>query len=298
MDINKLVLLCDIADTNNLTTSAERMGYTQSGVSHAISKLEAELGVAVLKRTKRGVELTKDGELLMPYIRLVVSHYNRMNEIVDSILGLKRGSLCIGTYCSIASKWLPSIIRKFRHLYPNITISIREGGMEDIERWLLEGSIDFGFLSWRRNQSYKFISLAKDSLYAITAKDFPLPNEYQKTFPLTAFADYPFIASESGVDYDVSAAMKQSEVTPMVSFCCRDDHTIIPMVANSLGVSLLPGMFLEGKDENIRKIPVSPCATRTLGIGISCEKTLTVSAKAFIKLTQKAVTEMGCSSLT
>jgi DNA-binding transcriptional LysR family regulator len=297
MDISKLILLCDIADTNNLTASAERMGYTQSGVSHAISKLETELGVAILKRTKRGVELTRDGELLMPYIRLVVSHYNRMDEIVDSILGLKRGSLCIGTYCSIASKWLPSILRKFQQLYPNIAVSIREGGMEDIEHWLLEGSIDFGFLSWRRNQNYKFISLARDSLYAITAKDFPLPKEYQKTFPLKAFAEYPFVASESGVDYDVSIAMEQAEVSPMISFRCRDDHTIIPMVANNLGISMLPGMFLEGNDENIHKIPVSPCAIRTLGIGISCEKTLSVSAKAFIKLTKKAVSEMNCTSL-
>ena len=50
---------------------------------------------------------------------------------------------------------------------------------------------------------------------------------------------------------------------------------------------MLPGMFLEGNDENIHKIPVSPCAIRTLGIGISCEKTLSVSAKAFIKLGQR-----------
>lgn len=110
MDISKLALLCDIADTKNLTASAERMGYTQSGVSHAISKLETELGISMLKRTKRGVELTSDGEMLMPYIRLVISHYNRMDEIVDSILGLQRGSICIGTYCSVASQWLPPII--------------------------------------------------------------------------------------------------------------------------------------------------------------------------------------------
>ena len=114
MDISKLALLCDIADTKNLTASAERMGYTQSGVSHAISKLETELGISMLKRTKRGVELTSDGEMLMPYIRLVISHYNRMDEIVDSILGLQRGSICIGTYCSVASQWLPPIIQQFQ----------------------------------------------------------------------------------------------------------------------------------------------------------------------------------------
>lgn len=297
MDINKLALLCDIADTNNLTLSAERMGYTQSGVSHAISKLETELGISILKRTKHGVELTADGKLLLPYVRLVITHYNRMDEIVDSILGLQRGSICIGTYCSIAAQWLPPIIRRFQQLYPNIALRIREGGMNDVERWLYEGSIDFGFLSWKRNQNYKFISLARDPLYAIASKDFILPKEYQETFPMTAFSEYPFIASEDGVDADVTAALKQVGVTPMISFSCRDDHTIIPMVENNLGLSLLPGMFLTGHDQNIQKIPVSPCTIRTLGIGILAERTLSVSAKAFIKLSKKIISEMISSGL-
>ena len=297
MDISKLALLCDIADTKNLTASAERMGYTQSGVSHAISKLETELGISMLKRTKRGVELTSDGEMLMPYIRLVISHYNRMDEIVDSILGLQRGSICIGTYCSVASQWLPPIIQQFQQMYPSITIRIREGGMQDVEQWLTEGQIDFGFLSWRKHPNYKFISLARDPLYAITSKELVLPEEYLETFPLSAFSDYPFIASESGVDYDVTQAMEQAGASPIVSFQCRDDHTIVPMVANNLGVSLLPGMFLEGHD-NVRKIPVSPCTIRTLGIGILSERTLSIAAKAFISLSRKMIRELTLSQQT
>lgn len=296
MDISKLELLCDIADTNNLTTSAERMGYTQSGVSHAINKLEGEMGISILKRTKKGMELTTDGELLMPYIRMVVTHYNRMDEIVDSILGLQRGSICIGTYCSIASQWLPHILRKFQHMYPNIAISIREGGMREVERWLCEGSIDFGFLSWHKDQNYKFISLARDPLYAVVSDKFLLPEEYQTSFPMKAFAEYPFIASESGVDADVTTALKHSEVTPMTSFSCRDDHTIIPMVENDLGISLLPNLFLKGCDANIKKIPVSPCAIRTLGIGILSEKTLSTAAKAFIKLSKKVISEINADA--
>jgi DNA-binding transcriptional LysR family regulator len=167
--------------------------------------------------------------------------------------------------------------------------------MKDVEQWLYEGSVDFGFLSWRRDQSYKFISLARDPLYAVVPKDFVLPETYQNSFPLSAFSEYPFIASEKGVDSDVTDALAQAEISPMVSFSCRDDHSIIPMVENNLGLSLLPGMFLEGHDENIQKIPVSPCTIRTLGIGILSERALSVSAKAFIKLSRKIVGEMVSS---
>ena len=295
MDISKLALLCDVADTKNLTLSAERMGYTQSGVSHAISKLEAEMGIPIIKRTKHGVELTSAGTLLMPYIRLVVTHSQRLDDVIDSILGLQRGSICIGTYCSIASQWLPAIIQCYQQLYPNIAIRIREGGIRDVERWLYEGSIDFGFLSWKKNQNFKFLSLARDPLYAILPKDYPLPEDHQKQFPIQAFADYPFIASENGVDHDVNAALEQSKVIPMTSFTCHDDHTIIPMVEKGLGISLLPDMFLKGQDANIWKLPVTPCSVRTLGIGILSEKTLSTCSKAFIKLSQKMIPELNSS---
>ena len=295
MDISKLALLCDVADTKNLTLSAERMGYTQSGVSHAISKLEAEMGIPIIKRTKHGVELTSEGTLLMPYIRLVVTHSQRLEDVIDSILGLQRGSICIGTYCSIASQWLPAIIQCYQQLYPNIAIRIREGGIRDVERWLYEGSIDFGFLSWKKNQNFKFLSLARDPLYAILPKDYPLPEDHQKQFPIQAFADYPFIASENGVDHDVNAALEQSKVIPMTSFTCHDDHTIIPMVEKGLGISLLPDMFLKGQNANIWKLPVTPCSVRTLGIGILSEKTLSTCSKAFIKLSQKMIPELNSS---
>ena len=57
MDIKRLELLADIAETHNLTISANNMGYTQSGVSHVIKKLEQELDISLLKRTNRGVVL-------------------------------------------------------------------------------------------------------------------------------------------------------------------------------------------------------------------------------------------------
>lgn len=111
MDISKLNLILDIAETKNLTLSAEHMGYTQSGVSHAIHKLEAEMGISLLNRTNKGVELTVEGELLLPYIRTISANYKRMDDILDSIHGLQRGSICIGTYSSVAAQWLPHVLK-------------------------------------------------------------------------------------------------------------------------------------------------------------------------------------------
>ena len=288
MDISKLQLFSDIAYTKNLSESAQRLGYTQSGVSHAINKLELEMGVSLLKRTNHGVYLTKDAEFLLPKVRSIIGNYNRLMEGVDSLRGLTKGELSIGTYSSIARQWLPAIIKRFQELYPNIKLSLHEGGVKSIEKWLHDGIIDIGFLSWRKNQNFKFITLSRDNLYVITSKAMEMLPSYREVFPLKAFSEYPFIASKSGVDNDVSDAFETAGVKPDIRFSCNDEHTIISMVANNLGISLLPNMFLKGRENEINIIPVSPCAVRTLGIGVISEKNISVSAAAFIQ-TSKAV---------
>ncbi len=292
MDIAKLNLLLDIAETKNLTLSAEHMGYTQSGVSHAIHKLEAEMGISLLNRTNKGVELTVEGELLLPHIRTISANYKRMDDILDSIHGLQKGSICIGTYSSVAAQWLPHVLKEFKEAYPNISITIREGGIQEIEQWLQEGSIDFGFLSQRKGQKYHFCPLAKDPLYVVTAKDYPIPKEYQSRFPARILGDYPYIASESGLDHDVAAALESTKVTPNITCRCSDDHTIVSMVASGLGISLLPSMFLVGQDERLNKILLVPCYMRNLGICTMPDRTLSLASKTFINVSKTVIEQL------
>lgn len=273
------------------------MGYTQSAVSHAISKLEMEMGLSLLSRTNHGVELTNDGELLLPYIRSIVSHYKRLEEVISSVQDLQRGSVCVGTYSSIADIWLPAVIKNFQGMHPNIGITIREGGAKQIETWLNNGQIDIGFLSKHENQNFKFIPLATDPLCAIASRKLPLPHDYEVSFPIEAFSDYPFIASEHGVDNDVQTAFKKAGVEPFTSFYCENDHTIIPMVENDLGISLLPRMFLNGEEHSLRIMPLCPDYQRSLGIGIISDKNLSVPSREFIEVSKKTIRDLLDSQL-
>lgn len=297
MDIKIFSLLCDIAKTKNLTSSAANMGYTQSAISHAIRKLEDESGVVFLKRTRHGVEFTNEGKQLMPYVNMIVKYYNVFNETIDSINGLYCGSISIGTYPSIASQWLPIIIKEFKKKYPDITISVREGRMFEVEKWIMDGTIDFGFLSWRKNQSFKFITLARDPVYVITSKHFIPPESIRGAFPVKMLENYPFIASESGMDRDdISNFLKTQEVKIKRSFSCRDDYTIIKMVENDLGIAFLPELILHSHDSNIHKFPVLPAAVRTLGIGMLSEKSLSISSKELIKISKKVIANLTADS--
>ena len=67
MDIKYLQLIEDINQTHSLTMSAQRLGYTQSALSHSIKKIEAKLGITLLSRTNHGVALTSEAKFLLPY---------------------------------------------------------------------------------------------------------------------------------------------------------------------------------------------------------------------------------------
>lgn len=291
MDISKLELFLDIVETKNLTFSGERLGYTQSGVSHAIRKLEAEMGISLINRTNRGIELTSDGTQVLPHIRSIVSNYQRLNETLDSIQDLQQGSISIGTYSSIATHWLPEVINTFTKSHPNISITLQEAGMDTLEQWLLDGTIDMAFGSWKEHPNYNFQVLGRDPLCAIIGKNFPMSPDHLKSFPIQAFEEYPFIASVQGVDYDVSDAFHVANVNPLVSFKCTNDHTIISMVAKGLGISLLPQMFVTGYEHMVHIVPVNPCFMRTLGIYTVSEDTMSLAAKTFLKTARELLAE-------
>ena len=103
MEINKYVLFADIAETKNFTRSGEKMGYTQPGVSHILKSMEQELGFPLFNRTRQGIELTANAEVLLPIIRRMLSINEQLEQTVASLNGLDIGHLTIASFASTFS---------------------------------------------------------------------------------------------------------------------------------------------------------------------------------------------------
>ncbi len=109
-----------------------------------------------------------------------------------------------------------------------------------------------------------------DPLMAILPKDYPLNG--RTAFPVTEFSKHPFIISAEGVDYDVHQALEDAHITPVIPFSSKDDHVIVSMVANKLGLSILPDLVIKGVEQQITAIPLEPFYTRELGIAVSSKR--------------------------
>ena len=120
MNIQKYMAFVKTVEYGSFTKAAEILNYSQSGISRMINDLEKEWKVVLLERGKSGVKLTSDGMKLLPHAKSVCMEYEKLQMEVDELNGLQSGLIRIGTFSSVATHWLPNIIREFQKAYPGI----------------------------------------------------------------------------------------------------------------------------------------------------------------------------------
>lgn len=146
MNIQKYMAFVKTVEYGSFTRAAEILNYSQSGISRMINDLEKEWKVILLERGKSGVKLTSDGMKLLPYAKNVCMEYDKLQMEVDELNGLQSGLIRIGTFSSVATHWLPNIIRNFQQTYPGIDYELLLGDYTEIEEWIADGRVDCGFL--------------------------------------------------------------------------------------------------------------------------------------------------------
>lgn len=109
-NIQKYQAFVEVADAGSFTKAAETLAYSQSGISHMVSDLERDWGVALFERSRRGVVLTGDGARLLPEARALCESFRALEATVDEVRGLETGLIRIGVFPSVAAHWIPRII--------------------------------------------------------------------------------------------------------------------------------------------------------------------------------------------
>ena len=291
MEISKYHVFMEVVRHRSFSGAAQALGYTQSGVSHTLKRMEQELGLSLFYRDRNGAYLTAAGEEILPYVSQIVQCQDNLQQTVENLHDLNQGSLNIGTYSSISRKWLPEIIREFQKDYPSIEIHFKEGGAEDILRWMQHREVDMGFFSENVEDWYAWIPLTEDPLLAV------LPPEYvaeeQEEIALEKFNDRTFIISERGTDIDIHRLLEQKDIHPDIRYSAKDDYTIVAMVSCGLGISILPGMVLEHNDTNVRTLPLAPRAVRRLGLAVPSLSMASPAARKFIEYARTFIQQLS-----
>lgn len=283
-NIQKYMSFVTTVEYGSFSKAAEILNYSQSGISRMIADLEREWKVTLLERNKGGVRLTSDGTKLLPYAKNLITEYEKLQMQVDELNGLQSGLIRIGTFSSVATHWLPNIIKEFQKDYPNIDYELLLGDYTEIEEWILEGRVDCGFLRLPTHPDFETIFLEQDRLMAIIPESHPLADTTK--FPVTALCEEPFMLLEKGAKAEVSEIFERCNLVPKVHFTTWDDYAIMSMVESGLGISILPQLILKRVPYKILAKELDVPAYRNIGLALRNKKSASLAVKKFLEYLQ------------
>lgn len=278
-----------IVSSGNLNKAAEAMNLTPSAVSHSLMKLEKELGVPLLVRERKGVELTTYGRELLPHIRMILAMNTKLCEEVDRMKGVVKGTVRIGTFSSVCCCWLPSIIKLIQEKYPEVNVRIVQGGYEDQEVGLTEGSLDIAFVSIPMKRNLPVVRLMRDRLLCITPLEFQTKNPDYIT--LDEIRQQSVILPRDGYDFDAIAFMKANNLKLETPHDIIDDTSIVALVASGMGISIIPELVLKSVSGRVKIIPIESAPFRSIGVATQKVEFVTPIAGAVLKLIIQYVQE-------
>ena len=257
MNISKYKALLTAVDMGTFSAAAKELGYTQSGMTHMMNALEEEIGFPLLQRGYYGIKLTPLGERIIPRIRELVNCEDALYNEIELVRSYGKNVLRIGAYSSIARHWLPAVVESLSEEFPDATVNIQTGTVDELYSGLESGRFDMVFGSINRRYDFQWVPLAKDKFYAILPSDYPLIDDNE--FPILGFNGTKFLMPGLGFDDDISQVFRENSVRPFVTQTYVDDPAIISMVEHRHGISMLSHLILTDMQNSTAKfVPVVP----------------------------------------
>ncbi|HEY9723823.1 MAG TPA: LysR family transcriptional regulator [Oscillatoriaceae cyanobacterium] len=249
MENRQLRYFVAVAETLHFGRAAERLHLAQPSLSHQILALEHELGVSLLRRTKRRVELTAAGERLLDEAYKILEQTDRAVALARQAGRGEIGSLRVGFLSSVAYGNLPRLLRAFQERSPGIHLELRELTTPDLQRALETGEVDVGFfrldassalleatpgLSWQRMQ--------RDPYVIALPEDHPLAA--RPAIALGALAQERFVLFprrlNPGLHDLITRHCREAGFEPRITQEATLMQTLIALVAAGLGVTFAP----------------------------------------------------------
>jgi len=286
MELRQLRAFVHVTHAGTFTRAAEELHVAQSAVSQAVGRLEAELGFELLRRTSRGVELTEAGEVVFERAREIVAGADAIRSDLAALRGLLEGTVALGTMLPPGPVNLPELLARFHAAHPGIGVRVREGSAPEILAALRRDELDVAFTGLgadRLEDGLAGEQMLTEDLLLIMAPD-------HEPLTLGELTGVPFIGYRRGsaLRDTVDAALKTAAATPSIVFESDELVSVRELVAQRLGVSIVPRSTVDGDGPPITAVPVGLHRPLTL---VWRERRQPPAAGAFLAFVRAASTD-------
>jgi DNA-binding transcriptional LysR family regulator len=246
LNLGRLRVLSEVVTRGSFSAAAESLSYTQSAISQAIARLEAETGAALIVRDRRGVRPTVAGATLVEHADKILAQVDAAEAELAAVLGIRGGRLRVASFPSAGSTLMPLAVALFRGAHPDVELSLAEGEPEEIAPRLRAGEFDLALLfefsgvRERAGGGLKAVTLLEDPMQVALPADHPLAGK--RALALADLRDEQWVqtSESSPCARHVVRLCLAAGFEPKVTFESDDYETVQGLVAAGVGVALIP----------------------------------------------------------
>ncbi|HTX42256.1 MAG TPA: LysR substrate-binding domain-containing protein [Acidobacteriaceae bacterium] len=296
MDLSQLETFLAVAEERGFSRAAVRLRRTQPAVSHAIRKLEDEIGEPLFERASREGNLTAAGELLRGYAERLLRLRGEASTALEELRSLERGRLTVlaNEYTCL---WLLPVLDAFRRLSPHVGVTVQRSLASRIPDQLVERAAEFGILSFRPDSDrLRAIAVYTDSVALVVDPGHPLAKHRQ-----VSIRD---LGAQNFVAHIVSSPLRQRVIetfarhqTPLnMGVELPSLEAIKRFVALGNGVALVPGLTVQPELERGELVQVQVPElkiARRLWLVHRAQASLSHAGLAFLGVVRTFATDRG-----
>ena len=249
MTLKQLQYFVVVAEELHFGRAAERLGLAQPPLSQQIRKLEESLGVALLRRTSRHVELTDAGTILLEEAKLISQRVNAVRVVIQHHTDTFAGNIDIGAVTPVLDTFLPELVYKFRAKNDGVHVSLHEKRSSEQIDAVRAGLLDLGFIR-RFDQDLRDLAtlLVRREAYALA-----IPRNHalakRKSVSLAALREVPMIVAprslRPGLHDRIVACFQDAGFSPNIVQEAPSKRTEVSLVAAGIGVALVPDSYTQ-----------------------------------------------------
>ena len=243
MKLSQIRSFVAVARCGKFSQAAVELDLTQPTVSHAIATLEADLGVQLLFRGKKGVNLTPAGESVLVHCDRVLNAIEDIKQEANRCRSLSGGRVRISAFRGAAAQLLPKIRAEFRAKYPQIEVKIvEEKDCPQVEQMVYEGKADIGITILPTSKDLMTIEVLRDNYIVLLPPNSKLDLnssdrvtwEQLLTMPIVSYPDRNTCFKQIK-SYFATAGYEFKPAEQV-----RESDTIVSLVATGSGAAILP----------------------------------------------------------
>jgi DNA-binding transcriptional LysR family regulator len=261
MDLRDLEYFLAVVEAKSVTLAAQRVHAAQPTLSHALARLEGELGERLLERKARApLRLTDAGELAAIRARQALSALTALKDDLGALRGHIGGNLRIAAIQSLSVTLLPAVLARLAKEYPGIKPSVRTLAAESIARAVASGRADVGLLAGAPRASLRGLSvktLFEEPLVALMRRRDPLATAKRLRLSQLATRELVLVPDGTFLSDIIHAACERAGFAPQVRLTLASAEALRETVRVGLGITILPRGYASPSDRDLLAVPLT-----------------------------------------